>query len=113
MGRYYPMDSDSAVVLQDKEIAMSRYIDADAWWKAVQKHYTDGDCADNDRYELGINVGITKSRNVMMDAPSIDICFCKECKHTDGEPPIADGRSWCRKHYAYMYYCSDGERSSE
>ena len=59
---------------------MSRWIDADAWWKAVQKHYTDGDCADDDRYELGINVGITKSRNVMMSAPSIDIVRCGECK---------------------------------
>ena len=60
---------------------MSRWVDADAWWKAVQKHYTNGDCADDDRYELGINVGITKSRNVMMSAPSIDIVRCRECKY--------------------------------
>ena len=41
----------------------------------------------------------------------IDIVRCGECKYTDGEPPIADGRLWCRKHYSYMYYCSDGERN--
>ena len=86
-----------------------RLIDADAWWKAVQKHYTDGDCADDDRYELGINVGITKSRNVMMSAPSIDIVRCKDCKYwvSDGgalmicdihkDPTVPD------------HYCSYGE----
>ena len=47
------------------------------------------------------------------DAPSIDICFCKDCKYTDGEPPIADGRSWCVLHGSFMYYCSDGCRSEK
>lgn len=40
-----------------------------------------------------------------------EIVLCGECKHTDGNPPIADGRSWCEKHNSFMYYCSDGERS--
>jgi len=44
------------------------------------------------------------------DAPSIDIVFCKDCKYTDGNPPIADGRSWCVLHGSFMYYCSDGCR---
>ena len=49
----------------------------------------------------------------ILKAPSIDIVRCGECKYTDGEPPIADGRSWCVLHGSFMYYCSDGERSSE
>ena len=92
---------------------MSRWIDADAWWKAVQKYYTDGDCADDDRYELGINVGITKSRNVMMSAPSNDIVRCKDCKYwvSDGgalmicdihkDPTVPD------------HYCSYGEEDKD
>ena len=87
---------------------MSRYIDADALIESV--------CHTAD---LGGWIGDTL-RNIkrlavryINSAPSIDIVRCRECKYTDGEPPIADGRSWCRKHYSYMYYCSDGERSSE
>ena len=43
----------------------------------------------------------------------IDIVRCGECKYTDGEPPIVDGRSWCILHGCFMYYCSDGEREGE
>ena len=42
-------------------------------------------------------------------APSIDIVCCRECRYTDGEPPIADGRYWCTLHGSFMYYCSDGK----
>ena len=42
-----------------------------------------------------------------LNAPSIDICFCHECKYTGGKPPIAGGRSWCERHNAFMYYCSE------
>ena len=87
---------------------MSRWIDAGAWWEAVQKRYTDGDCADDDRYELGINVGITVSRNVMMDVPSIDIVRCKECKYYKDE--------WCYWRDVEIRaddFCSYGEREGE
>ena len=47
------------------------------------------------------------------DAPTVEIIRCQECKYTDGEPPIADGRSWCVLHGSFMYYCSDGSRESE
>ena len=77
---------------------MSRYVDIDFIL----------DETDEFGYENGFLYGLSGN-----SAPSIDICFCHECKYTDGKPPIADGRLWCRKHYAYMYYCSDGERSSE
>ena len=97
-----------------------KLIDADAWWKAVQEHYTDGDCADDDRYELGINVGITKSRNVMMSAPSIDIVRCGECKwlrycetedlemYLDCDHPDGGGIPRSEE-----WYCADGEREGE
>ena len=56
---------------------------------------------------------INKVTRLMIDAPSIDLVFCGECKHTYGNPPIADGRLWCKRHGSFMYYCSDGEREGE
>lgn len=93
---------------------MSRWIDADAWWKAVQKHYTDGDCADDDRYELGINVGITKSRNVMMSAPSIDIVRCGECKYWKSTVQMPNGTEVkCLYGRKADDFCSYGSRSEK
>lgn len=48
-----------------------RLIDADALWIEMQKEYTNGDCADKDRYNLGINVGITKCYNLIKNAPTV------------------------------------------
>lgn len=39
-----------------------------------------------------------------------DIVRCQDCKFTDGERPIADGRYWCVLHSSFMYFCSDAER---
>lgn len=39
-----------------------------------------------------------------------EIVRCKDCKFTDGEKPIADGRYWCVLHESFMYFCSDAER---
>ena len=50
-----------------------RLIDADALWKKMQTQYTDGSTDDEDRYYVGINVGITKCHNLVMDAPTIEI----------------------------------------
>lgn len=52
---------------------MSKWIDADALWDKMQKFYTDGDCGDDDGYNLGINVGITKCHSLLTKVPSIDI----------------------------------------
>ena len=43
------------------------------------------------------------------DMPSIEIVFCDECLHSEGEP-IADGRHFCGLCGAYMRFCSDGEK---
>lgn len=52
----------------------------------------------------------TRTDQELIDsAPSIDICFCKDCISAD-EKPIADGRYWCNIHGNFMYYCSDGKR---
>lgn len=40
-----------------------------------------------------------------------EIVLCGECKYTDSNPPIANGKSWCERHHSFMYYCSDGERN--
>lgn len=42
-----------------------------------------------------------------------EITCCKDCKFTDGEKPIADGRYWCVLHGSFMYFCSDAERREE
>ena len=39
-----------------------------------------------------------------------EITYCKDCKFTDGEKPIADGRYWCVLNGGFMYFCSDAER---
>lgn len=41
-----------------------------------------------------------------------EIIRCKDCKYGDAKP-IADGRLWCNRHSAYMYYCSDAERRED
>jgi len=78
---------------------MSRYIDAD---DAVAKYA---------HYGIDHYYDATDLEEILDEMPSIDIVFCKDCKYTDGNPPIADGRSWCVLHGSFMYYCSDGERS--
>lgn len=93
---------------------MSRYIDADALWDKMQKFYTDGDCGDDDGYNLGINVGITKCHNLLTKVPSIEIIRCGECKHWRND-------GFCTRplysiEYQYMRaddFCSYGERSEK
>lgn len=89
---------------------MSKYIDTDAWWNEAQKLYTNGDCGDEDRYKVGINVGITKSRGVMSHIQGIDIIRCKECKHW------AYGKNLCTLHDMGMMandFCSYGQKEPE
>lgn len=42
-----------------------------------------------------------------------ELIRCKDCKFTDGDGPIADGRYWCVLHGSFMYFCSDAERRGE
>ena len=48
----------------------------------------------------------------LLSLPSVqpEIIQCKDCKFTDGNRPIADGRYWCVIHGSFMYFCSDAER---
>ena len=98
-----------------------RLIDADAWWEEVQKLYTDGDCADKDRYKLGVNVGITASRGVMFHLPTIDavsVVRCKECKKANTEDCSHsywddDWGEWRVGYNGDDWFCADGEREGE
>ena len=47
------------------------------------------------------------------EAEWVEIVRCKDCKFTDGEKPIADGRYWCVLHRSFMYFCSDAKRLEE
>ena len=80
---------------------MSRYVDIET---INPKQY------ENSEVELGY---LAYDYDQVDAAPFLDIVFCEECKYTDGNPPIADGRLWCEKHNSFMYYCSDGERSRQ
>ena len=42
-----------------------------------------------------------------------ELITCKDCKFTDEDGPIDDGRYWCILHESFMYYCSDAERRSD
>ncbi len=42
-----------------------------------------------------------------------EIIHCRDCKFTDGEKPIADGRYWCVLNGSFMYFCSDAERRTD
>ena len=48
-----------------------------------------------------------------MPSAEPEIVRCKDCKYTDGEKPIADGRYWCILHESFMFYCSDAERRED
>ena len=89
---------------------MSRYIDADALDKAFSKLRFNNDGELNhygDRpnwYLWGSEI-----ENLIADAPSIDIVFCKECYMCDEE-------MWCSFYDSIMEsddFCSYGEREGE
>lgn len=64
--------------------------------------YIDGnyvDCVDIEALKMAITA---------LQQP--EIVRCEDCKFTDGERPIADGRYWCVIHSSFMYFCSDAER---
>ena len=70
---------------------MSRYIDADALAYIV---------ASNGDADF-----INKVTRLMIDAPSIDIVRCKECKHREEYP--------CKVYHDDDWYCADGEREGD
>ena len=67
--------------------------------------------AERAKYEWGLGL-IESYISDMKELPSAqsEIIYCKDCKFTDGEKPIADGRYWCVLHESFMYFCSDAER---
>ena len=49
--------------------------------------------------------------NVRVDAPSVDICFCKDCKHYNaGFECLINGYGIERPP---MWFCGDGERECD
>ena len=69
--------------------------------------------ADLDKGLWGKDYDKALAEAIIREEPSVEIIRCQDCKYTDGEPPIADGRSWCVLHGSFMYYCSDGSRSEK
>ena len=100
---------------------MSRYIDADA----ISRKYVIAELSDlaDEFSELDENelhserwCGITDAKQVVVNAPSIDIVRCKECKHY-----FYDELNDCKMCHIHEYgeiwedndYCSYGEREGE
>ena len=72
---------------------MSRYIDADALKKTIDREIFRHDTTDH-------------VFQIIDDAPSIDIVFCKECKHRG----ICFGRLVQGTKVVQLNFCSYGER---
>lgn len=87
---------------------MSRYIDADEVLEQIRK-------------KLGIkslNYLLEAERQIVdaiQSAPSIDICFCRECKCRKHRVDFQN--DYCIQHSKVLYstdgYCSWGEREGE
>ena len=70
---------------------MSRYIDADAFLKEYCEPYP------------YVYKAMSKA---MADAPSIDICFCKECRYRKNR--IDYKKDYCIKHSKVLYDTDGG-----
>ena len=95
-----------AVSVRGEGEVMSRYIDADALKQQVESPYTE--------YPIMIQIRRTL-KDFIDDAPSIDIVFCKECKHRTycyGDVLWTNKRQTVDIHKD-IDFCSYGERSSE
>ncbi len=85
---------------------MGRWIDADKL-----KEHSEIVSYKNEWYETEIDEFVSVEN--IDSAPSIDICFCRECEHSGVRN---DADVWCKKHKLIMRlkdFCSYGERSSE
>ncbi len=94
---------------------MSRYIDADALHETLMtKQKWVVRCGDKH------NEGYTYDQVhfAVDDAPSIDICFCRECKKANTEDCSLsywddDWGVWRIGYKGDEWYCADGEREGE
>ena len=88
---------------------MSRYIDAE-WLDENAKEYSLG-YYDYDEYAVPLSA--------LDSAPSIDICFCRECKWFDSGKNDSEIWSMCTRHFGKYIdvnaddFCSYGEREGE
>ena len=59
----------------------------------------------------------TLLESILQDMPTAEpigeLIRCRDCKFTDEDGPIDDGRYWCVLHESFMYFCSDAERRSD
>jgi len=81
---------------------MSRYIDADALLKAVERYFTGALTA-------------SEREKILADAPSIDIVRCKECIHcaddwNGNQPMFTCELGRCGESVQPNDFCSYGER---
>ena len=85
---------------------MRRYIDAE-WLKELYQPYES-----YNGKELAVPIGAILAN--IDDAPSIDICFCRECKHWNKAPNTE--RGWCDECDGLLepnFFCGDGAKESE
>lgn len=90
-----------------------RIIDADALIDDMQERLCKPCKADGkDYHEVACRAcWVDDAMGEIDSAPSIDICFCRECKHWNKAPNTE--RGWCDKCDGLVepnFYCADGER---
>lgn len=89
---------------------MSRYIDADALTSELWFVEIKGECIDDIAEQI-----IRQCKQIVKDAPSIDIVICEECRksHVDGK---TTHHLWCTewgRSTDPFGYCERGEREGE
>lgn len=95
--------------LSVKEQTM-RLIDADAL--SLELRVAKFSWCDSDSFERGVRTGLTRAINGLDSAPSIDICFCRECKHYNGKYCF-NGNATAPKAPNANDFCSWGERRAD
>jgi len=87
---------------------MNRYIDADALMGRMYHEAFENDASYNEsnpmaKWDSGLWIRYKMFENVIDEAPSIDICFCRECKLGGTEDCPMD-------EIDDEYFCNFGER---
>lgn len=70
---------------------------------------------DKEMYEAGLRERLaddSDSYDSLIPSVEPEIITCEKRKYSDAKQ-ISDGRRWCYRHGAYMYYCSDADTRGE
>ena len=84
---------------------MSRYTDVDRLLLELSDLIDEFSELDENGLHSERWCGIMDSKGIIINAPSIDIVRCKECKHREEYP--------CKVYHDDDWYCANGERREQ